>query len=80
MKLKFIGTAAIAIMVLAACGGHHNDDSSASNASPASSIRDDAFLSQVDTVISATDETSEPKSIDAVTATTPETNEAAPLI
>ena len=81
MKIKLIVTAAITITVLAACGGGHNDNnSSAAATGPDSTIQGDAFLSQVNAVVGASDETSDPKATDAITATSPETNEAAPLI
>ena len=81
MKIKLIVTAAVVTTVLAACGGGHNDNnSSAAGTTPASTIPGDTFLSQVNTVIAATDDISDPKSTDTVTATAPETNEAAPLI
>lgn len=81
MKIKLIVTAAVATTALAACGGGHNDNNSSAPAtSPTSTIQGDTFLSQVNTVIATTDDTSDPKSTDTITSTAPETNESAPLI
>lgn len=76
MKIKLIVAVAVVAAVLAACGGDHNDNNSSAAATPPA----DTFLSQVIALIAGTDETSDPKSTDTVTATAPETTEPAPII
>lgn len=67
--------AAALALGLAGCGGGNDDNNNGSEYS----IQSDSFLSEVDKVIASTSETSEPREIDTITVTSPETVEAASL-
>ena len=67
--------AAALALGLAGCGGGGNDDDNGG----AYSVQNDSFLSEVDKVIASTSETSEPREIDTITVTSPETVDAASL-
>ena len=80
MKIKLIMVVTIVAAGLVACGGHHDNNNPGTSDEASSTIQGDTFLSQVNAIIATTDETSDPKPTDTITATMPETNEAAPLI
>lgn len=75
---------AAAALTLAACGGGSNDNASNSPVPPTSDnplpvVTADSFITIVKALITVTDETSEPKPIDGVTATTPDTTAPDPV-
>ena len=72
--LRPAALAAVLALALSGCGGSNDD-----NNGDAYSVQNDSFLSEVDKVIASTSETSDPREIDSINVTTPETVDAAPL-
>ena len=66
--------AAALALGLAGCGGSNGDNNGGEY-----SVQNDSFLSEVDKVIASTSETSDPREIDSINVTTPETVDAATL-
>ena len=66
--------AAALALGLAGCGGGNDDNNGGEY-----TVQSDSFLSEVDKVIASTSETSEPREIDSIDATSPETVESASL-